>query len=158
MAFHSENPVSFESVSNVTSTNSVDLGTRATYAGRQYCYVYNAGNSQISVGQGAIMTASSGYSVTVSSVTGLDIFVGVCHHATIATAQYGWLVTHGHTKIKTPAGSICTNGDLLFAGGDGVFSPNPLTGTASAGIYIMGKCVAATASAGIGEGFVNCLF
>lgn len=158
MAFQSADPVVFESVSNVTATNSVDLGTRATVDGRQYCYVYNAGNSQISIGQGAIMTASSGYSVTVSSTTGLDVFVGVCYHSTLTTGTYGWLVTHGHTKIKTPAGSICTNGDLLFAGGDGVFGVNPLTGTASAGIYIMGKCVAATASAGIGEGFVNCLY
>lgn len=158
MAFQGLAPVLFESVSNVTATNSVELGTRAVVDGRSYCYVYNGGNSEIGVGRGVIATGTSGYTVTVSSVTGVDAFVGVCYHATIATGYYGWVVSRGHTKIKMHANSVCTAGDLLSAGADGAFAAAALAGTSIVAPYVCGKAAIATASAGVGEAFVNCLY
>jgi hypothetical protein len=154
MSYESLAPVIFESVSNVTATNSVELGTRVTTGGRTYCYVYNGGGSQISVGEGCTVTGTSGYTVTVSSVTMVDMFAGFCYNATITTGSYGWVVVRGHTKVKTPAGSICTQGDLLIAGGDGRVGVNTWTVTTTTAPLIVGKCVLATASAGIGEAFV----
>jgi len=157
MPFYSVHPSLFESVSAVTLVPSVELGTRANFAGRYYCYVYNGGNSQITVGNGVVQTGTSGYTVTVSSVTGVDAFAGVCYHATITTGAYGWVVTRGHTKIKMHANSICTTGDLLVAGADGVFAAAALAGTGIVAPYVVGKAAIATVSAGTGEAIVNCL-
>lgn len=154
MAFNSLSPVIFESVSTVTATNSVELGTRLYVGGRNYCYVYNGGNSQISVGEGCTVTATSGYTVTVSTVTMVDAPAGFCYHATLTTGTYGWVVTRGHTKIKTPADSICSAGLLIAMGGDGRVTPHTWTVTTTTSPLIIGKTVAATGSAGIGEAFV----
>ncbi len=157
MGFNGIAPIQFESVSQVTATNSVELGTRVVVDGRQYCYVYNgAANSVISPGNGVIpQTGTSGYTVTISSVTGCDAFAAVCYHATIATGYYGWLVTRGHTKYKMHADSAATASDLLSVGANGVFAvPN----TALAAVMVMGKATVATGSAGVGEAFVNCLY
>ena len=45
------NPIATESVSAVTATPSVEVGTRRYYKGKDYIYCYNAGGSQISQGQ-----------------------------------------------------------------------------------------------------------
>lgn len=157
MAHQGVSPVLFESVSNVTATNSVDLGTRVVVDGRQYVYVYNgAANSVISPGNGVIVqTGSSGYTVTISSVTSVDAFAAVCYHSTIATGYYGWLVARGHTKYKMVADSGATACDILFAGANGLFS---VCNTALVAQFCMGKAVAATGSGGVGEAFVNCLY
>ena len=157
MAHQGIAPIIFESVSQTTATNSVDLGTEVTVDGRKYTYVYNAGNSQISVGYGATVSGTSGYSVTVSSTTNLDALVGVCYHATIATGYYGWLLTRGAGKVKAPASTALVAGDILFAGGDGVHSPNAPGGTSPTQGLCHGKVTVATASAGIGEAFVRTL-
>lgn len=158
MSFEALSPVIFESVSNVTATNSVEIGTRVTTGGRTYCYVYNGGNSQISVGRGATLSATSGYTVTVSSITMVDAFVGVCYHATIPTGQYGWLVTRGNTKVAAVANTAIAAADVLGVGVDGGFAPMVPAGTATTQGFIHGKATVATASAGIGEAFVHCLF
>jgi hypothetical protein len=158
MGFYSENPIIQEPVSSVTATNSVELGTRIVIDGRQYCYVYNAGNSQAIPGNGVVVTGVSGYSVTISSITNVDAPVGVVYHATLTTGTYGWVVVAGHTKIKMHANSICTTGDLLSLGADGVFSAGALAGTSIVAPYVAGKAVLATVSAGVAEGYVQCLY
>jgi hypothetical protein len=113
-------PVEFESVSNVTATNSVNLGEVRMVNGEEYLYVYNAGVQQISQGQCAVLSANSGFSVTVSSVTGYDYVIGFAKHATITTGGYGWLVTRGFTKVQNAmASTALAVGDPIVVAGQG---------------------------------------
>lgn len=100
-----------EGVSNVTLTNSVLPGMRrCDENGNDYIYAFNAGNQQISQGIAAVLaSACSGYSVTVSATAQLDIGIGVCRNATMATAAYGWLMTNGFGPISTDNTSGVTN-------------------------------------------------
>lgn len=142
-------PVFFESVSAVTATNSVQLGTRLLYDGNKYVYVYNAGTTQISVGEGATVSAVSGYSVTVSSITLADILMGVCKHVTLTTGTYGWLVCEGFAPAKAVPDTGLVAGGMLSLGADGRFAPALSTMTAN----VFGKCMIATISGGIGEAY-----
>lgn len=127
MSIQSLSPIMFESVSAVTATPSVELGTRRIDAGNAYIYVYNDGNSQIS--QGLMgrnpATLSSGYSVTVTNAAsgaGGMFVVGVAHNATLTTGTYGWLMTRGVTYAVPDASAISLNsGALLTDGVDGGF-------------------------------------
>lgn len=112
-------PVEMESVSNVTATNSVNLGETRFFGGEEYLYVYNAGAQQISIGNFAVLSACSGYSVTVSSVTNYDLPIGFVKHATLTTATYGWLMTRGFTKVQMTANQSATTSDILFPGTQG---------------------------------------
>jgi len=110
------NPVSpamgrAETVSNVTATNSVPVGTLwGDVSGNQYVYCYNAGNSQISQGQFAVLATNvSGYSVTVTNVIGQDIAIGLARNATLTTGTYGWLMYRGFGGLSTDAASGVTN-------------------------------------------------
>lgn len=107
------------SVSGVDSSALYTLGSQIQEAGNWYRYVYNAGNSQISPGYGACMTNVSGWSVTVSSVTGANVLVGVVKHATLTTGTYGWLLTNGFTTVR--AGNSLTSGHMLVLSTDGEF-------------------------------------
>lgn len=93
-------PVEMESVSNVTATNSVDLGTVRVVGGEEYVYVYNAGLDVIGQGQLAVLSCNSGYSVTASAITAFDLPMGFVKHTTITTGAYGWLLTRGFTKVQ----------------------------------------------------------
>lgn len=115
-------PIRFESVSSVTVTNSVEVGTIVEEGDERYIYVYNAGNSQIAPGYGATLSGVTGYSVTVSSVTGADMFVGVCKHNTLTTGTYGWLLVRGFGPMQMGASDSCTTGGLLTVGVDGTWA------------------------------------
>jgi hypothetical protein len=111
-----------ESVSAVTATNSVDLGTRTTFNGDDYIYVHNAGAAQISQGMPAMINSfSSGYSVSVSNAASqAGFFVGHCQHATIPTANYGWLMTRGLANIiPDGTGTSIATGTEIVPGIDG---------------------------------------
>jgi hypothetical protein len=88
-----------ESASAVTATNSVTLGTRRHSDGVDYVYAYNQGNSMIYPGYGVIASLCSGYSVTLSSVTG-DMCFGIVHNATATTGTYFWLAQRGFVKAE----------------------------------------------------------
>lgn len=148
MAFQSVGPVCFESVSAVTASPSVEVGTIRIEGDEKYVYVYNAGTSQLSVGRGATVSGVSGYSVTVSSISG-DMLVGFCKHATLTTGTYGWLVTRGFVDSVTNAmaSTALVAGDVIQAGADGgiakgVTGPN------------VGKMMTATGSAGVAHAFI----
>lgn len=148
MAFYSVGPVCFESVSAVTATPSVDVGTLRIEGDEKYVYCYNTGGSQISVGRCATVSAVSGYSVTVSSVSG-DAVVGFVKHATLTTATYGWLVCRGFVDSVTNAmaGTALAAGDVIQAGADGGVAKG-VTG------QNVGKMMTATGSAGSGHAFI----
>lgn len=156
MAYQGVAPILFESVSAVTASNSVEVGTRATVAGNDYIYVYNAGNSQIPVGNGAVCSGVSGYSVTVSAVTMVDFAIGVVKHATLTTGTYGWLLTRGFSGFNTGASDSCATGSPLAIAVDGVFANK----TISTGYVtpVVGRSMGAAASglsAGTGFAYFN---
>ncbi len=143
-SLNSLSPVSFESVSNVTASPSVQLGTVRNDSGVSYIYVYNDGNSQISQGFMGFLAGtnslSSGYSVTVTnaaSQAGGIKAVGVAHNATLTTGTYGWLATKGLVLIAPDGGGSAVSmnaGDVLVAGIDGAFAP--LAGTAATAVQL----------------------
>lgn len=149
--FYSADPIQMESVSAVTATNSVDPGTIRTVGNAKYVYVYNNGTTQISVGKCAVVSALSGYSVTVSSISG-GFAVGFCKHTTLTTGTYGWLVTRGFVDGVTNAmaSTALTAGDSIQVGVDGGVCKG------ESGPYV-GKHLSGTASAGTGNAYV-CIF
>jgi hypothetical protein len=153
MAYSGNAPIFFESVSAVTATPTIEVGTVREEGDEKYIYVYNNGNSQISVGQGAVVSGVTGYSVTVSSTTMVDLAVGVAKHATLTTGTYGWLMTRGFAPVVAPANSGIAAGQLLVIGGDGVFAVKSISTDAPAAV--VGKCVVATGSAGVGHAFIR---
>lgn len=104
-----------ESVSAVTSTNTVKVGTVRKEGLNEYLYVYNMSTSTIGVGYGAVHSAASAYSVTVSSVTG-DFCVGAVKHAQIGPNQYGWLCTKGPCALEIGDTVIGNHTSVVGAG------------------------------------------
>lgn len=166
-SYHANGPIAFESVSAVTATNSVDLGTVRTQGGETYVYVYNAGAQQISVGRCAVLSANSGFSVTVSSVTGYDIPMGFAKHATITTGAYGWLLVRGFTTVKNEmASTAMALGDPIVVAANGGMQQLNVSTTALCGavgligVPAVGIVVSACASGGTGSSmalaFVRC--
>ena len=156
MTNYANRPVSFAGVSQVTATlgtNDPEPGYRQTVGDEDYIFVYNAGNSQISPSYGAIVSAVSGYSVTVSSTTSVDFLIGVCKHATLTTGTYGWLVTRGFTQIEFGANNSCAAGGLVQLGADGAFGNN-LISTGNVG-NVVGKAMEAAASGASATAFIN---
>jgi hypothetical protein len=146
-------PVYMESVSAVTASPSVQIGAERMEAGDKYLYVYNTGSSTAGVGRGVIISACTGYSVTVSSITNTGGFIGVVKHAAIPTGSYGWILTRGFTPIIAVADSGIVSGAVLGVGLDGGFTDVPVTNVAA---LAHGYCVTATASGGTGYGYVRC--
>ena len=119
-----------ESVSNVTATNSVELGTRRSEGGIDYIYVYNVGAATIPQGcmgfiPVAVASSVANYSVVVSnaaSQAGSLRVVGVAHNADIATTRYGWLATRGIVYGVPDATATSINSGVdLVPGVDGGF-------------------------------------
>lgn len=148
--FSSVGPIINESVSAVTSTNSVEVGARVTYNGEDYLYVYNGGGSTISVGYAATVavTGTSGYTVTVSCTSGSPA-IGFCKHADIATTKYGWLLTKGFCDNleNGMASTALVVGDVIQV---------DVNGTVAKGItgFNVGKMLTATGSAGSASGYI----
>lgn len=131
MGFNSISPILEESVSNVTSTNSVQLGTRVTVDGNDYVYVYNSGAATIAQGYGAYLPSASmsawaaSFCVSVSnaaSQSGGEKLVGIAHNAAIATTKYGWVCTRGTVYAIPDASAVSANSGVeLVPGVDGGF-------------------------------------
>lgn len=158
-------PVEFESVSAITLTPSVDLGTVRVVSGEEYVYVYNDSGATLSVGYGCVMSGNTGFSVTVSSATYFNLPIGVVKHATFTTLAYGWLLTRGFTNVKMHANSSGIVGDPIYLGAAGtaygITQSNSATtafsqATSQFGLVPMGVCVQATASAGVAYAYVRC--
>ena len=157
MAFYGNEPVRFSKVSMVTATlgaNDPQVGATTRDGDEEYLFVYNTGGSTINVGHGCTVSAVTGYSVTVSSVTSVDILVGVCKHSAIATTEYGWVVTRGWSSIEMngSSGTVAAGG-LCELGTDGVFSPiSNTTGNKSPSVV---KAMEAIVSSASGQAFIS---
>lgn len=107
MAFYSNTPILFGGLSGVTATRGSkdpDIGTRIIYAGNDYVYAYNAGNSEAYPGMAmTLIGGATNYSGTISTTAGLDVPFGVVRHATMPTGTYGWLLTKGIGSAYTSA-------------------------------------------------------
>jgi hypothetical protein len=147
-----------ESVSAVTATNTVELGAQRRHGGVEYRYVYNNGTTAVSPGYAVVISALSGWSVTISSVTEVSPPVGVVVHATMTTNTYGWVATKGIVGVEADVDQGITSGQKLYLGPDGVHVP--VTGTTAFSQtsipYIHGYALGTTASAGSVPAMINC--
>lgn len=154
------NPSSrFGSVSMTTATlgvNDPEVGTRTIFGGNEYTFIFNGGNSQISVGLGCVLASlSSGYTATVTSVVTTDYLLGVCQHSTIATSGFGWVVSRGFAQVMASAAVAIQPSDALVLGANGFFT-NIIVSASTSLPYprVVGKCVASAASAStVGLGY-----
>lgn len=92
-------PVLKKGISSVTATPEHDPGTRVQYQGDEYTYIYNKATSTAPVGYAMGLSASTGYSATISAATDQDLAFGVVKHVDIEPAEYGWIVTRGFAPI-----------------------------------------------------------
>jgi hypothetical protein len=140
-------------VTSSLGPNDPKVGDRTRSGDEDYLFVYNNGNSQISPTYCATVSAVTGYSVTVSTVTSVDFIVGVCKHATLTTGTYGWLVTKGFVQVQMGTNASAAAGDNLTASTDGTFAGV----TSGIGFYgqRLGKAMSAAASATSGPAFVS---
>lgn len=151
MKFNSLGPVMEESVSQVTATPSVELGSRRFVKGEEYVYCYNAGGAQASVNLGVkFITGASGYSIAQTSVT--DVFnpcVGVVKHSTMAAGDYGWVMVKGFASVKLVSASTADY-KMIALGAAGSFieaSGTTTLGTAVAVGHLLSHNTAAGGSA-----------
>jgi hypothetical protein len=150
--------VRFQGVSFVTASlgvNDPKVGDRSQYGDEEYLFVCNIGSSTVSVGHACTVSAVTGYSVTVSTLTSTDFIVGVCKHAVIPTGSYGWLVTRGFTSVEMGADNSAAAGNILGIGVDGTFAHASSSTGYTGAVY--GKAMEAIASGASGMAFVTCL-
>jgi len=157
MAIYANEPIRYAGVSMVTAslgTNDPEVGARTTDAGSEYIFVYNAGNSIIDVGMGAVLSGVSGYSVTVSATTSNDFVIGICQNGSIATGSYGWLLTRGFTQVEMDGTSgTVSKGGLIEISDIGVWAP--VSNTTGNNAPAQGKVMEAIVSAASGTAYVS---
>lgn len=158
MTFYSGDPVMEEGVSQVTATNSVQLGTRVTVLGEEYVYCYNAGGATASQKMVVkVITGASGYSVAATALT--DTYapaVGVVKHADIAAASYGWIMTKGFATVSVISASTFDYLPLALGASGSVI--NWAATGATQGIQIGVALNANTGAAGNIYAFINTKF
>jgi hypothetical protein len=157
MTVYNASPVRFAGVSQVTATrgsNDPEVGTRTCEGDEEYIFVYNAGNSDIPPTYGATVSAVTGYSVTISSITSVDWLIGVCKHTTLTTGTYGWLMTRGFAAVEMEADNSAAAGQILALAADGEFAlKSNSTGYPTPAC---GKTTEAIASGASGVAFISC--
>ncbi len=158
MAFYSADPIRFGSVSAVTLTlgvNDPELGAVTRHGNEDYVFVMNLSTSDIVPGNGAVMFGAGmeAYYVKVSSVSGADLMVGACKHATLTTGAFGWVVTKGFTRVIMGADNSAAAGGLLALGVNGAFAfKSNSTGYPGNAV---GQVISAIASGGSGIAFIS---
>ena len=152
------NPLVFVSPSFVTNSlgpNDPKVGDTLANGNELYRFVYNTGSSTANVGDSVVVSAVSGYSVTVSSTTSVDLCIGVVKHAAIATGYYGYVVTQGFSQVNMGADLSAAAGALLILAADGKLSAK----TISTGYVgpVVGKAMQAIASGASGTAYISVL-
>lgn len=151
-------PIRFGSLSFTTNSlgpNDPKVGDEVASGNDQYRFVYNAGNSAIVPSRGVTLSAVSGYSVTVSTTTSVDLPVGICKHATISTGYYGYVLTKGFVVVKMGANASAAAGQLLVPADDGAFALKA-SGIGNTSPAVL-KTMEAIASGASGMAFVSLL-
>ena len=121
MAAYGYKEVSEESVSAVTATPSVSLGSRQAEGGREYIYAYNGG-SAANKGAPVILTATSGYTFVVTFATAADTpcnLLGVVNNATCAAGSYCWVATRGNVGVYVISMAVAASDALIVADAGG---------------------------------------
>lgn len=145
----------FGPVTAVTATrgdNDPKVGDVRHEGANKYVYVYNVANSAIPTGHGAIVSAVSGYSVSVSSTTSVDVLVGVAVN-TISTGYYGWLLTRGFGQVQMGTNLSAAAGALLILAADGTFTNKTISTGYVAPANV--KAMAAIASGASGTAYIS---
>jgi len=147
-----------ESVSAVTATNSVEVGTLRYEGEILYQYVYNAGTTQINPGEICTLSAVTGYSVTVSSIIDpISKPFGVVQNATLTTATYGWVGRSGIMMLENAGNTAIAAGYPIATAADGsVDAPTGGTGTTWSKA-VFAKALTATTTAGNFHALVQCM-
>jgi len=148
-----------ESVSAVTATNSVPLGTRRIENGNEYVYVYNTGTTA-AVGYGVIQSLNSCFSVTVSSAVGNKCF-GVVQNASLTTTYYGWVLVRGvgkaHMGDTATGNHTAATGEGLYLGTNGAFEGVTTGATGSTWANASLGCTLTSIGTGVsGSAYFNC--
>ena len=110
-----------ESVSAVTATPSVSLGTRRLEGKTEYIYAYNDGSIAYQ-GTPVILTGCTGYSYVVTFATAVDAkatVLGIVQNATVAAGSYGWVAVRGFANARTVATAVALNDNLAVLDGGG---------------------------------------
>lgn len=159
MAFYSENPVVFESVSAVTATPSVELGVMRTHAGELYQYMYAA--KTCSMGVGVVQTGTSGNTVVATGIVSGEFCAGFVKNESLVSGYYGWVLKKGVVDAANGmANSAGADGDVVLLGTDGKIRTakgSPATAaTDFVGGHIVGKVLSAGASATSHLIYVSC--
>lgn len=162
-SFQSVGPVQFGSIegghpishSTLDSAAKVaQVGDRVVYQGEEYVYVHNASAQDASVGYGMVMSSLSGYSLTISSVTGVHAPICVVKHATIVAGGFGWGLVRGISKVALA--STMATGVMAVLGTDGVFSTWVVsTGAHSPQAQILSSGTGVSTT-GLGLAYVKC--
>jgi hypothetical protein len=122
MSSYSYKLVNEESVSAVTATPSVQLGTRRLENGIEYVYAYNASSGTVNKGAPVILTATSGYTFVSTYATGADkgcVILGTVHNATMTVATYGWIATRGIMNVYVVSAAVAAQDTLIIKDGGG---------------------------------------
>lgn len=158
MTFYNAAPIRFGvGVSGSTATQGVndpEIGSRCIVDEVDYLFVYNDGASDLNQGQPCVMSAVTGYSITVSAVTQVDLALGVRLHSTLPASSYGWIAQRGIGVVEMNADESAAVGDLLGLGTEGFAHKSASTGMPTPTI---GKAMEAIASGGSGVAYFTML-
>ena len=144
-----------ESVSAVTATNTVELGTERWQDGVKCIYVYNKSTSTAAVKHGVVYSASSGYSVTVSCVAAAGTrCAGVVVHTELDPSDYGWIAVKGNVHVTSSGLSAIVQGDKIYMDGETGTFGRPTGGTGWTG-HVAGEATGSTDTAGTFAAFIN---
>lgn len=129
MSNHSYKLAEEETVSAVTATPSVSLGTQRIESGNIYIYGYNGGAVQASVGSPVIVQTTATnctFMVTCASQVTYDsagsaadsqfeTLFGVVQHTTVAAGSYGWVLIKGFCDVKVTSHAVIAQDRLVIA-------------------------------------------
>ncbi len=146
-------PISFESVSNVTATPSVALGTRRTELGEDYVYFYNNTGSNVTAGMAMTLSGLSGYSLTRSTTAEIDLPVCFVKHAAVPAANYAWGLTRG--VVQAQFTSTMVTGIMITIGTDGAVATYCTAAQSFAPVFV-GKVLSSATATSFGLCYVKC--
>ena len=152
-----------ETVSAVTADPSVELGCRRVENSKEYCYAYNSGSQDATVGYGVVCSGLSSYSMSLSSAIGDQLF-GVVQSVAIPSSSYGWLLTRGVCTVVNGTsdgthigeGGVTGGGKPLVLGAMGTFYQISTGLTNSTWKVACGTPIEDITSGSSGKAYINC--